>query len=393
MPSARRGTSRMSRFLCHALTLNRPRPSAAVCSFNRIRRAPWIAAFAAVLLLGTAAPTPAQAQWGLSIQAGWGCGPWYGGQFTAATVQIGGLAGCGWAGPALPLVPACAVPPPCPPVILPPIFLPTPLVFGPGPVFDMIYGPAAFRAPGVAGPLVPPALDLLNERPLDGLADKPLPPIRVANAEARARAQRYVEIGNRYFDQQNFRRAYIRYDKATTAAPDLVEAQLLKGQSLIAVGNYELAVRAFRMALRVEDWTDCPLRWDDVYGRNRVAKTAHIEGLAEAVHNDPNNPDLMLLLAMELFFDGQIERSVKFFQRYAALRDAARAAGAVAAQLPGIPAELAAQHPGVQGVVAAGDGLGNDADLRNGNGAAGNPPPDNRPRPQPPPPVKEARAF
>lgn len=391
-----------------------PEHATRTCRPTRRLRAPLLPAIVAALLLGGFQASPAQAGWGVSFQAGWGCSPWYGGfwygnswyggQFTAATIQIGGFAGCGWAGPAFPLVPACALPPP--PVILPPIFLPSPGIFGPGPVLNMLYGPTVFPVPGVAGPLVPPGLDLLNERPLDGLNGAPLPAVRVANDAAKARARRFIEMGNRYFDEQNFRRAYVRYDKATAAAPDLVEAQLLKGQSLIAIGNFEMAVRAFKMALRVDDWTDCPLRWDDVYGKNRVAKTAHIENLAEAAHNDPQNPDLMLLLGMELFFDGQVERSVKFFQRYAALRDAAEAAGAVAAQHPALPAEIVAQGAAPDGVIengaaangAAANGAAADGAIPQpvnlpGGGNGIQPPVDNRPRPQPPPPVNEARPF
>src|SRR5690606_36217883 len=153
------------------------------------------------------------------------------GQFTAATVQIGGLGGCAFAGPVFPVVPICAFPPPCGPVILPPIFLPPGLLFGPGPVFDMLYG-VDWRTGGYAGPLIPPGLNLLNQRPLDGRVGDPLPPVPVVNEAAVARAWRFIEMGNRYFDEQNFRRAYVRYEKAAQAAPDLVEAHLLKGQAL-----------------------------------------------------------------------------------------------------------------------------------------------------------------
>jgi hypothetical protein len=328
------------------------------------RPATLLATLAAGLMLVASAASPAQAQWGASFYAGWGCGPYYG-QFTAATVQIGGFGGCAFAGPVVPFVPACALPPLCGPVMLPPIFIPPGLLYGPGPVFDMLYG-VAWRTGGFAGPLIPPGLNALNQRPLDGLVGDPLPPVPVVNEAARARAWRFIEMGNRYFDEQNFRRAYVRYDKAAQAAPDLVEAHLLKGQALIAIGSYDMAARAFKQALRNDKWTDCQLRWDNVYGKNRVAKTAHIENLAEAAQNDPHNPDLMLLLGMELFFDGQIERSVKFFQEYAALRDAGQVAGEIA-QLP--------QQP---------------ADIR--------PVADNRPVPQPPPKVdvpevQNAKAF
>src|SRR5690606_16566065 len=104
-----------------------------------------------------------------------------------------------------------------------------------------------------AAPL--PALNPLPAGPLENLQGAALPPLRAANAEARARAERFIQIGDNYFDQQNFRSAYVRYDQATDAAPDMVEAQLRKGQSLIALGNYEMAAQAFKVAVRVKNWT------------------------------------------------------------------------------------------------------------------------------------------
>ncbi len=375
---------------------------------------------AAMVLAVVLCGSQAQAQ-GIVVQSQWNQGLWGFGGISAGTVRIGGWGpfgwgvrgwggrgfgwgGWGWGAPMSPFAPfwgpAPWVPAPvfvprvatapifAPPIVLPPMVAPTlivpplvasPFILAPAPCWLAPWtaqnalwgnwGGAPWLAPAPAAPLA--AVDVLaGQRPLDNLRGDPLPPIREANADARARAARFFEIGDRYFDQQNYRQAYVRYDQATTAAPDMVEAQLRKGQSLIALGNYEMAARAFKMAVRSDNWTECRLRWDEIYGKNGAAKDAHVQALATAAHNDPNNADLMLLLGMELFFDDQIPRSAKFFERYAALRDAAPPAGNPPAALANIPVNAAA--------------VANEDPFL---------PVNDRPVPQPPPAIGEARRF
>ena len=50
-----------------------------------------------------------------------------------------------------------------------------------------------------------------------------------------------------------------------------------------------------------------------------MAKTQHIETLARAVEANPFDADLLLVLGMQLFFDGQADRAAVFFSRAAQL--------------------------------------------------------------------------
>ena len=383
-----------------------------------------LAAACGLLLITGPAQSPAQAQVGISVQSNW-IGPGGGGFFAAGTVRVGGwgvgpgvwggrpwgwgggpwgwggnpwgwggVSAWGWGTPFNPWMqtwsplpvfsPQIVVPPLAPSIwVAPWAIAPPPVLFAPWPVNFVGWG-GWNLAPFAAVPIGPQVAwnNWINQRPLDGLQGAPLPPPRAANDEALARAARFCEIGDRYFDEQNFRKAYVRYDQATDAAPNSVAAQLRKGQTLIALGNYEMAARAFKTAVRTANWTGCPLRWNDIYGKNQAAKDTHLQALAAACQNDPDNADLMFLLGMELFFDDQIPRSVKFFQRYAALRDGD----------PQVARQLNVALNGNEQVAdaVAVDDLGNDA----GNGAVVLPvPQDARPLPQPPPAIGEARQF
>ena len=48
---------------------------------------------------------------------------------------------------------------------------------------------------------------------------------------------------------------------------------------------------------------------------NKIAKTAHFEALAKAVDENPQSADLLLLLGLQLFFDGQADRATPLFER------------------------------------------------------------------------------
>ncbi len=225
-----------------------------------------------------------------------------------------------------------------------PLVIPAGSMFGPGPVRQMFLGGGPI---GCCPPLAAPANNAplnnnplnnnplnnnpLNNNPLNNnpLNNNPLnnpppkadqkdeaPRPREANAAARERARKFMEFGDTHFGKQEYRAAYERYKLAAESAPNMVETYLRQGQSLVAVGAYELAARIFKRALRLEpDWTQVNFCLNDVYGKNRFAKTAHLESLAAEAEKNPADADLMLLLGTELLYDGQAKRSVAFFQR------------------------------------------------------------------------------
>lgn len=146
------------------------------------------------------------------------------------------------------------------------------------------------------------------------------PPARVANEQTTARARRFIAVGDRRFHTQEFATAYQRYKQAAEIAPDLADAWFRQGIVQIAVGRYPAARRSIRRGLALDPhWPSSPFRLDDLYTDDQLAKGGHLEHLALAIEAEPERSDLIFLLGLELFLDGQRHRSRLFFERARAL--------------------------------------------------------------------------
>ncbi len=160
--------------------------------------------------------------------------------------------------------------------------------------------PRAVNPPAPADPL--PTADSIKSK------------IRVTNAAAKARANKFIGYGDANFKKQKYLSAAERYKDAARIAPDVADAFLRQGFAFIAMSNYESAAQAFRRGLAIRsDWNGAPFRLDQFYGDDQITKTSHIESLAKAAEDNPLDGDLLLLLGLMLYFDGQAERSEPFF--------------------------------------------------------------------------------
>jgi Tfp pilus assembly protein PilF len=140
----------------------------------------------------------------------------------------------------------------------------------------------------------------------------------VANADATARAWRFIEFGDRYFTRQDYRQANQRYKEAAEAAPNLAEAYLRQGQAMLATGQHAIAAVSFKRALKMApDWSRVRFDIAELYADRAAARKAHLENLAQAAEQDPGNADLWLLLGIELHFSGEPDRARPFFERAA----------------------------------------------------------------------------
>jgi hypothetical protein len=149
--------------------------------------------------------------------------------------------------------------------------------------------------------------------PVDGL-DALRAKIRTTNAEVKARAGKFIGYGDANFLKQNYLSAAERYKEASRIAPDLADSFLRQGFAFVAMGNYQSAAREFRRGLVIRsDWRNSGFRLDQIYGGDPAVKTAHLEALAKAVEANPIDSDLLALMGLMLFFDGQAERSETFF--------------------------------------------------------------------------------
>ena len=209
----------------------------------------------------------------------------------------------------------------------PPLFLPAGAFYGP-----QIGGPAPlWNNPAPLGPVAPVAPRVKQNPPANNKArgvggfgeladgdakEAERPKVRASNAEAIARARQFLAFGDEHFHTQEFSEAYQRYKKAASAAPDLADAFFRQGFSLLAMGRYAPAARVFKHGLSLKpEWAKSKFRLDDLYGDNRLAKVTHLEHLATEATAHPQNADLMFLLGLGLYFDGQAERAQLFFER------------------------------------------------------------------------------
>jgi tetratricopeptide (TPR) repeat protein len=145
--------------------------------------------------------------------------------------------------------------------------------------------------------------------------------IKNTNAEQKARAGRFIGFGDGSFAKQKYLAALGRYKTAIETAPDMPEGYFRQGFAHVALGQYENAAKAFRRGLLVRSsWRGSPIRLDAVYGpAGTAAKVQHLERLAEAVEVNSFDSDLLLVLGVMLFFDGQVDCAELCFSRVSQL--------------------------------------------------------------------------
>ena len=100
------------------------------------------------------------------------------------------------------------------------------------------------------------------------------------------------------------------------AAPQLADGYFRQGYALAAMGRYDLAARAIKRGLGLDPtWPRSDFNNHELYGDNRLAKTAQLDAMAKAAEEKPHDADLLFLLGVLLHFDGQPDRAATFFKR------------------------------------------------------------------------------
>ncbi|MEK6234836.1 MAG: tetratricopeptide repeat protein [Planctomycetales bacterium] len=220
------------------------------------------------------------------------------------------------------------------PIYHPPIIINAPYGYPTGGVYSA-YGPvilpqggfglsgfrrnlslSGFPYQGTASPNVP-ATHTGIDIPEPGEQQEKLPlVVRHSNPESRARSRKFVGFGDELFRGQNFSLAYQRYQTALQSAPDSADVQFRRGFALTALKQYRRSAAAFHRGLELDrDWPASGFTLTDLYDDNIAAKNGHLERLAAAAEQSPQDADLMFLLGVFLYFDGQPARSRPFFDR------------------------------------------------------------------------------
>jgi hypothetical protein len=139
---------------------------------------------------------------------------------------------------------------------------------------------------------------------------------RGANSQSNAQAWKYIGYGDARFVEQKYSEANERYRTAARTAPQLADALFRQGFALLAMGRYEPALTAIKRGMKLDpNWANSDFELKTLYGDDEAGKKdAHREAIATALEKNPNDPDLLFLLGVHLYFDGQAERAAKFFQ-------------------------------------------------------------------------------
>lgn len=146
--------------------------------------------------------------------------------------------------------------------------------------------------------------------------------VRISSVTEKERADKFISYGDAQFGEQKYHQAAQRYKSAAETAPDVADAHFRQGHAYVASNRYDLAAQAIRRGLQLDPlWVNSSFRVDELYGKNQLAKTSHVDGLARAALADRGNADYLFLLGVFLHFDGQQERAQKFFRRAADLTD------------------------------------------------------------------------
>jgi hypothetical protein len=292
-----------------------------------------IIAFVAAVALVLAVAAPADARWGCGWGGGWGyrsCG--YGGYggwggYRSCGYGWGGWGG-GWCGGysigyCRPYISVGY----CGPSYCSPGYgygyggyYPMPVSTYTYALNGLYYNPAANFVASPAPAYQPVALPTLSTLRVTTTtpASKAMPTAiaRSTSAEAYLRASKYLDQGDALFRAQNFHSALQKYKLAANAAPELAEAYWRQGHALIATSNFDLAASAFKRAVAIDPDARRPgFTLDKLYGTAGMAKTAHIEALADWSLANADSATPYFLMGVTLHYDGQADRAGRFFAR------------------------------------------------------------------------------
>lgn len=141
---------------------------------------------------------------------------------------------------------------------------------------------------------------------------------QIENRRSNNSARRYVDFGDRYFRDQRYHTALLRYKKASKQSPDLAAAYFRQAWALVGLSKYDAAGRAIRKGLELQpDWPASGFRLAKLYGDNNGQKQAHIDALAARVQERPNDSEALFVMATFLHFDGQGDQSREVFDQAA----------------------------------------------------------------------------
>jgi hypothetical protein len=152
-------------------------------------------------------------------------------------------------------------------------------------------------------------------------------PLAMPKADRLAEVDRQADIGRAAFDRSLYGVALESFRRAADLAPDAAMLRFLVAQAQFAAGKYDAAAASIVAGMKLRpDWPASPFRSRDLYRLTPAAFDAHLKELRDALAASPDDPRLLFLLGVQLWFDDRHDEARPLFDKAARLaRDPAPA--------------------------------------------------------------------
>jgi len=167
--------------------------------------------------------------------------------------------------------------------------------------------------PGAQQELIPPPQ--LLEQP--GL-QPPEPPRPRRMEDPREASGRHIDLGKEAFAFGEYGRAAFRFHKAADLTPDQALPHFLLAQALLALGKYRDALAAIHAGMALDpSWPATGARFAALYGPANDEFALHLQQLSAARAAHPDDPVLLFLQGVALWFDGRQDDARQLFEKAA----------------------------------------------------------------------------
>jgi hypothetical protein len=141
----------------------------------------------------------------------------------------------------------------------------------------------------------------------------PLPPPKKDRVEE---TQRLITIGQDAFHQQLYGVAAQRFNQAVALLPAQANAHFLLSQSQFALGKYRDAVAEIYAGMKLDaGWPKANFNPRAELYKNHKDFADHLNRLEDVAAMNADDPDLLFLLAHQMWFDGQRNRAVTLLRQ------------------------------------------------------------------------------
>lgn len=195
-----------------------------------------------------------------------------------------------------------------PQIVQVPVFVPV------GPQANAVAG----GVPAAAMPLAAPRKVLPRANPLQPEDEivRRVKALKPSDEADLAKADQAIAEGDREFAAGDYRRAMFKYRDATRRAPDYALTHFRAGHIHTVLGDYELAVTEFGMALEIARAIDRDgFSLDTLYRGDAAALQEHLAVLGGAIRRQPESGGLQFLMGMTLHYGGDPLQAQEYFRR------------------------------------------------------------------------------